>query len=131
MSMDEGKVLGRGVSFPFRIGPEGRIAWSSGEKNIREDIMVILMTELGERVMLPAFGGGLRSILFEPNNAATRSRIQSIIKTALAQWEPRIAVQSVSVEQDPNDLQSVIATITYSLVATQTQQTVALSVTLS
>src|ERR1700733_13285779 len=116
--MKEGPVLGRGVSFPFRVGPNGRIAWSAGEKNIREDIMVILMTEPGERVMLPAFGGGLRAILFEPNTPTTRTRIQIIIAAALAQWEPRIAVQSVSVDQDPNDLQSAIATITYTLVAT-------------
>jgi phage baseplate assembly protein W len=129
--MNRSDVLGRGVSFPFRVGPEGRIAWSAGEKNIREAIMVILMTEPGERVMLPTFGGGLRAILFEPNNAATRARIQSIIMTALSQWEPRIAVQTVSVEQDPNDQQSAIATITYTLVATQTSKTMALSVTLS
>ncbi len=129
--MDAGTVLGRGVSFPFRVGPNGQIAWSAGEKNIREAIMVILMTEPGERVMLPAFGGGLRSILFEPNTAATRTLIQSLITKALTQWEPRIAVQSVSVNQDPNDLQSAIATVTYTLVATQTQQTIGLSVTLS
>lgn len=40
-------------------------------------------------------------------------------------------MQSVSVNQDPNDLQSAIATVTYTLVATQTQQTIGLSVTLS
>ena len=131
MSIDAGKVLGRGVAFPFRVGPNGRIAWSAGEKNIREDIMVILMTEPGERVMLSAFGAGLRSMLFEPNDPTTRSRIQGMIATALTQWEPRISLQSVSVEQDPNDLQSVIATITYTLVATQATQTAALSITLS
>jgi phage baseplate assembly protein W len=131
MSIDAGKVLGRGVAFPFRVGPNGRIAWSAGEKNIREDIMVILMTEPGERVMLSSFGAGLRSMLFEPNDPTTRSRIQGMIATALTQWEPRISLQSVSVEQDPNDLQSVIATITYTLVATQATQTAALSITLS
>jgi len=129
--MDEGTILGRGVSFPFRVGSNGRIAWSAGEKNVREDIMIILMTEPGERVMLPAFGGGLRSVLFEPNTAATRTRVQSVITTALAQWEPRIVVQSVTVDPDPNDPQSAIAMITYTLVATQLQQTLGLTVTLS
>ena len=41
-----GRSLGRGISFPPRVGPDGRLAWSAGEQNIREAIRVILMTEL-------------------------------------------------------------------------------------
>jgi phage baseplate assembly protein W len=129
--MDAGVVLGRGVSFPFRVGSDGRVAWSEGEVNIREAISIILMTEPRERTMLPDFGGGLRSVLFEPNTATTRTRIQSLISTALVQWEPRIAVQSVTVDPDPADPRSAIATITYTLVATQTQERVSLTVTLA
>lgn len=131
MALDAGTVFGRGVSFPFRVGPDGRIAWSVAEQNIREAITVILMTELRERVMLPEFGGGLRSLLFEPNTVATRTRIQSLIATGLAQWEPRIAVQSVSVEQDPTDTGTAIATIVYTLIATQAQQSVSLTIALA
>ena len=131
MTMDAGTVFGRGVSFPFRVGPDGRIAWSEGEQNIREAITVILMTELRERMMLPEFGGGLRSVLFEPNTAATRTRIQALIMSGLTQWEPRITVQSVNVEPDPSDPQSAVATIVYTLVATQAQQRVSLSVALA
>jgi phage baseplate assembly protein W len=129
--MNTGSILGQGVSFPFRVGTDGRIAWSSGEANIREAIRVILTTEPHERVMLPDFGAGLRKLLFEPNTAATRARIQQLIATALAQWEPRISLQSVSVDEDPNDPKSAIATIVYTLVTTQTQQRVSLTVTLA
>ena len=131
MTIDPGALLGRSVSFPFRVGPDGRVAWSEGEVNIREAIEVILTTEPGERILLPDFGGGLRSLLFEPNTAETRARIQNLITTGLAQWEPRIVVQSVTVGQDPNDPQTAVATIVYTLVATQTQQSVSLSVALS
>src|SRR5262249_14453382 len=129
--MDPGVVLGRGMSFPPRVGPDGRIAWSEGEVNIREAIMVILMTEPRERVMLPEFGGGLRALLFEPNTVTTRTRIQSLIATALAQWEPRIVVQSVTVDEDPSDPRAAIATVTYALVATQAVQRVSLSIALA
>jgi|SRR5579872_5105557 len=129
--MDTGAVLGRGVSFPFRVGADGRIAWSEGEQNIREAISVVLTTEPLERLMLPTFGGGLRALLFEPNTVTTRTRIQEVISTALTLWEPRIAVQSVTVAPDPNDPRSAIATIVYTIVATQTQQRVSLTVVLA
>jgi phage baseplate assembly protein W len=128
--MDTGRLFGRGISFPPRVGSDGRVAWSQGEANIRESIQVILLTEQNERLMLPDFGGGLGVFLFEPNVVATRRQIQERIISALTLWEPRIVVQSVDVEGDPTDPQAAIATITYKLVATQAQERVSLNVTL-
>jgi uncharacterized protein len=129
--MDQGRLFGRGISFPPRVGRDGRIAWSEGEQNVREAIRIILMTEEQERLNLPAFGGSLGRYLFEPNTVATRHQIGDRITRALAAWEPRIAVVSVDVVADPDDPQGAIATITYRLVATQTRERVSLSVTLS
>jgi uncharacterized protein len=125
-----GKILGKGISFPPRIGADGRVVWSEGETNIRESIRVILLTELNERLHLPDFGGGLNRFLFEPNTATTRQLIRDRITKALAEWEPRIMVQSVSVEPDAQDLQAALVTINYKLVATQVSERVGLTVTL-
>ena len=35
--MDAGKTIGRGISFPPRIGQDGRMAWSAGERNGRDN----------------------------------------------------------------------------------------------
>jgi len=131
MTINAGNLFGRGISFPPRIGPDGRIAWSEGEANVREAIRIILQTDLGERLMLPDFGGNLSHFLFEPNIVTTRHLISDRITKALAQWEPRILVQGVDVEPDPNDPQAAIATITYTLVATQARERVSLNVTLA
>ena len=128
--MDKGLIFGRGISFPPRVGSDGRIAWSEGEENIREAIRIILLTEQRERLGLPGFGGGLRQFLFEPNTVSTRHSIQERISKALASWEPRIRIESVSVEADPSDPEAAIATITYKLVATQTLERVSLNVKL-
>jgi len=125
-----GKILGKGIGFPPRVGADGRVVWSEGETNIRESIKVILLTELNERLHLPEFGGGLNRFLFEPNTATTRQLIRDRITTALAQWEARIVVQSVSVELDAQDPQAAIAVINYQLVATQVSERVSLSVSL-
>lgn len=128
--MNGGQLYGSSMSFPPRVGPDGRIAWSQGETNVRESIQVILLTDPNERMRLPSFGGGLQHFLFEPNTVRTQSQIQDTITKALALWEPRILVNQVDVQQDPFNPQAAIATITYKLVATQIQQTVTLSVQL-
>lgn len=128
--MDKGKIFGRGISFPPRIGPDGRVAWSEGENNIRESVRIILLTEMRERLRLPNFGAGLRQFLFEPNTVATRHTIQDRITKALAAWEPRVQIDMVNVDADPSDEESAIATVTYKLVATQTLERVTLNVRL-
>jgi uncharacterized protein len=129
--MDSGKVLGRGMSFPPRVGPDGRIAWSEGEGNVRESMRVILMTELRERMMLPEFGGGLGRFLFEPNTVTTRNQIKERIGKALERWEPRIEVESISVDPDPQSDSAAVATVIYRLVATQAREQVSLGITLA
>ena len=125
--MDAGRVYGRGIAFPPRIAG-GRVAWSEGEQNVREAIRIVLMTDQRERIRLPQFGGTLHRFLFEPNTVVTRQRIQDQISVSLSRWEPRIRVESVTVEPDDSDPQAAIATITYRLVATQAVERVSLSV---
>jgi phage baseplate assembly protein W len=131
MTLDAGKVLGRGIRFPPDVGEDGRIAWSTGVDNVRESIRIVLGTDRRERLLLPEFGGGLGPLLFEPNEAATRRRIEERISRALLLWEPRIAVESVSVDADPQDPRAAIATIVYKLVATQARERLNLAVLLA
>jgi phage baseplate assembly protein W len=128
--MDTGQIYGRGIAFPPHVGPDGRVAWSEGDRNIREAIEIILKTEARERINLPSFGGGLRRFLFEPNTVGTRHQIEDRITRTLEEWEPRITVTSVEVEEDPRDVQAATATIHYQLVATRASSQVALRVNL-
>jgi phage baseplate assembly protein W len=128
--MNKAAIYGRGISFPPRIGADGRLAWSEGEDNVRESIRVILLTEQHERLMLPTFGGGLSSYLFEPNIVSTRALMAERIKKALAAWEPRISVDTIQIEPDSQDAQVAIISITYKLVATQVVERMNLSLQL-
>jgi phage baseplate assembly protein W len=124
-------IFGRSMSFPPRVGVDGRFVWSSGEENIRESIAVILKTEPGERVGLPEFGAGLTRFLFEPNNAATHARLAENISNSLTRWERRIAVEAVDVAADARDPESSTATITYRLVATGARERITVTVPLA
>lgn len=128
---DEGRLYGRSISFPPRIGANGRLAWSSGAENIRESIQVILMTEAKERLLLPTFGGGLQSFLYEPNTVATHRLIQERITQSLGRWEPRIALDEVTVKPHPTDGQTAVVTIRYRLIATNTPDQLSLTVKLT
>ena len=55
MAQTEATLLGRGISFPPRIGSDGRFAYSSGAENVRESIRVILSTDQQSRPMLQRF----------------------------------------------------------------------------
>jgi hypothetical protein len=129
--MDEGRIFGRSISFPPRIGTDGRVAWSAGAENVRESIRVILLTEANERLMLPEFGGGLTSFLFEPNTVVTHRLIQERITQSLGRWEPRIKLESVTVKRDPADQQAAIVTIEYKLIATGASDQLSLTVQLA
>lgn len=124
-------IFGKSMSFPPRVGSDGRFVWSFGETNIRESIAVILRTEPGERVGVPEFGAGLARFLFEPNNAATHARVQDAVGRALARWEPRLAVEALEMAADPADAETALLTITYRLVATAARERITLNIPLA
>ncbi|AHH99469.1 hypothetical protein BC739_000170 [Kutzneria viridogrisea] len=96
--------LGRGLRFPVRPDSSGAIGALSGLELVRQSIEAILDTEPGERVMLPAFGCGLRRYLMAPNTVTTRAALREAVTLALGQWEPRISVTNVAVTpgEDPS-----------------------------
>ena len=95
--------LGTGLRFPVRP-VSGVLGYLSGMELIRQSVETILDTEPGERIMLPAFGCGLRRYLMEPNTLSTRTAMREDITAALATWEPRIRVSNVTVTagEDPS-----------------------------
>jgi phage baseplate assembly protein W len=126
--MNESQWFGRGVGFPLRLTPEGRLAWSEGEGNVRESIRLILLTAQGERLRRPDFGAGLERFLFEPNVLGTWRQIEEVIRRQLARFEPRVQVETVRVAGDPNDPEAAIAELSFTLVATAQAGRMSLSI---
>jgi phage baseplate assembly protein W len=86
-----------GIACPLRPGARGGIATAQGADAIRQSVLTILATHPGERLMRPTFGCPLQSLVFEPNNSATASLARFYVVDALKRWEPRIAIDDVSV----------------------------------
>ena len=124
-------LVGRGIAFPPRLGPDGRLRLSAGAENVREAIRIIVMTGVRERLMLPDFGAGLRRYLMEPNVGATHALLAEATRSALQRWEPRIRLERVAVEADPEDPRAAVLTIAYRLVATNDPDVLSLAVPLA
>ena len=90
------EYLGRGVSFPVRMNQQGNVEFSFGSQNIQESILLILLTEIGERLYRPNFGCRIHELSFAPLNTETLSLMRIYVQEALDLWEPRIIVEDVT-----------------------------------
>jgi phage baseplate assembly protein W len=96
--------LGVGWAFPVRP-TGGRLAYVRYEDDIEQAIDIILRTSPGERVMNAAFGAGMRGFVFAPNTASTHRRVETTVRRALVDFEPRITVENVAAraaDDEPN-----------------------------
>lgn len=86
-----------GAPYPIIKDPKGFFRTTRGVDQVKSDLLILLLTEPGERVMLPDFGTPLRKFIFEPNDSRVNEQVRDAIAGAISEWEPRIAVQDIEV----------------------------------
>ncbi len=116
------EFLGKGWAFPVRT-PErgGEIVLSSEEEKIAESVRIILGTAPGERLMRPDFGCGIHDYVFAPNNVRTAGLIRFHVEEALNRWEPRIDLQQVRVQPDPDNPAVILIAVNYRVKSTDSR----------
>jgi len=97
----------RGMSFPFRVDPHtGGIGVSSGSTKLRENIVHLMLTRIGERPMLREYGGGVTQLLQENVDEGLVAIAQHQFAKAMLRFEPRVLPQEISlIETEPGTLQ--------------------------
>ncbi|BAZ50315.1 hypothetical protein NIES4103_29310 [Nostoc sp. NIES-4103] len=99
--LQEPDYIGAGFGFPLRVNVQGGVQLSTAQPNIEESIIIILRTDLGERVYRPNFGSRLSDLVFEPLSIQTLLLIRRYVEEALEMWEPRIILKQVRADPDP------------------------------
>jgi len=101
--IEDNKFLGSGWSFPPQFYKGGdQIALVTGEKDIEQSLHILLTTSLQERVMQSDYGCSLKDYVFENINQGLITAIKNTISDAILLHEPRISVDTVSLENtDP------------------------------
>jgi phage baseplate assembly protein W len=87
----------RGFSYPIQKSAGGYFSRSSGVDQIKADLLILLLTSPGERIMLPDFGTPLKDLIFDPNDALIVDRAKDMIASSIDQWEPRVTVDQIEV----------------------------------
>ena len=87
-----------GIPYPVRKTPQGFFYSQGGIDQIKSDMLCLLLTNPGERVMNLNFGTPLRKLVFEPNDAALQLKARNMIINSIKKWEPRIAVKNIEVK---------------------------------
>lgn len=88
----------KGFAFPILRTPLGYFYSQEGNANLKADLLQLLLTNPGDRVMLPQYGTPLRKYIFEQNVDTTKEAIRNDIINAIETWEPRITVNEITVD---------------------------------
>lgn len=106
--------LGRGWSFPpeFIRSDQSGVKMLHGEPDIESSLMVLLMTKLGERVMVPNYGCNLEDLMFENIDLTTKTYVKDLILTAILYHEPRIEVEKLSIDTI-NEYEGMVKIVIY------------------
>lgn len=100
-----------GISMPFRIdSTSGGVAIQrDSDEKLKENLIHILLTGVGERMMRRDYGGGMKQLVHDPNNDALKAIVQHQISKAITQYEPRIVLQGVVITQIEGTLYAEIS----------------------
>jgi len=100
---------GKHLSFPFHIENDGRTAQvSSLEEHIKDELIQLILTNPGERVFLPEFGGGVRRLVFENADETTAGMTKAMLTQAISRWlghritleDLKVTVENEKIEVD-------------------------------
>lgn len=86
-----------GAPYPITRHPRGFLRTQEGINQVKSDLLILLLTNPGERVMLPNFGTPLAELVFEPNDSTLALQAREMISNAIRTWEHRIAIEEIEV----------------------------------
>lgn len=100
-----------GIDFPFRNSLEGKFLRMTGtpEKEIRADLIHLLLTRRGSRYFLPDFGSRLYEYIFDQNDMVTWGLIESEIRDSVVKYIPNLNITSIQVVSAEDDTSTMIS----------------------
>jgi len=91
-----------GFNPPFIGGAQNVMSRQEDDRLIKNDILQLLLTIPGERVMRPTYGVNLRNFVFENLVSSDLSILQSNIEEQLRIYEPRVDLEFIDLLPDPD-----------------------------
>ena len=119
---EKNTFLGRGWGFPVEFNQNSKqVLLAENEEDIRQSLIILLNTTIGERVLRPEYGCNLEDLLFEALNVTTATMITNRIKRAILFHEPRIKTDDIDLRPDYQEGR-VEVLISYTIVSTNNRK---------
>ncbi|MEX3788815.1 GPW/gp25 family protein [Paraburkholderia sp. BR14374] len=112
--------IGTGWRFPILPDASGSLGYVSGDDNVEQSLHILLMTQLGERVMRSDFGTQAPRLVFAPGTSQCLRLLETTVQEAVRDWEPRVDLTDVRAEADPDPGRAFQATVSISYTVRQT-----------
>jgi phage baseplate assembly protein W len=116
--LDLQKNIAIGVSLPFNGKGVFNSTYTTKDQ-IKSNLVNLLLTDIGERVMNPNFGCNLKRFLFEGITSSNLELLVSSLENSIAMFVPEITVTNISVVPT-TDSNLIDLTIDYYLNISQT-----------
>jgi phage baseplate assembly protein W len=113
--------LGSGWRFPIVPDAGGGLHYVDGDENVGQSLALLLSTGWGERVMRPRFGTNARELLFAPGSVTNLAALETSVREAVRDHEPRVDLVSVVATPDPEEPERVGIEVTYTVRRTNTR----------
>ena len=84
---------------------------------IKQNLKMLVLTNPGERVMIPEFGVGITKYLFENFTNTTYTDIETDIRQQVSKYLPVVAIQSVLFDDSNEDNNTLGIAIVYAIPA--------------
>jgi len=100
-----------GIDFPFRDSLKGDYLGmtETPEREVRANLIHLLLTRRGIRYYLPDFGTRLYEFIFDQNDLITFNLIEDEIRTSVKTYIPNLdinTIQVMSAEDDPDEIKT-------------------------
>lgn len=73
------------------------------EDSVQQSLYNLLRTRKGERVFHPEYGLDIEHLLFELTSDDVAFELEVRLKESINEWEPRVIIQDIVVEDDPDN----------------------------
>jgi hypothetical protein len=93
----------RGIALPWDGTIAGTFHPKSSGQVLTTSIIMIILTDRGERVMLPNFGSGLHLLVFDPMDDDLEQQVRAELEGAIKEWDDRIEITNMDIEQVPEE----------------------------
>jgi phage baseplate assembly protein W len=102
-------MKGINIKFPLKDDPEKNVLFKQNfvsKDALLSNLLLLLLTDTGERFYMPDYGTNLKKFIFEPKDNTTQTDILEDVKKSVSRFMPEVTITNVRFYGDGIDEQN-------------------------